>query len=63
MTDRRYTDDDVAAIFRAAAEGSDPGTVPSGQAGGLTLPDLHAIAREVGIAPEASPRRRSPSPR
>jgi hypothetical protein len=53
MTDRRYTDDEVAAIFRAAAEGSDSGTVPSGQAGGLTLPDLQAIAREVGIAPEA----------
>ena len=53
MTDRHYTDDEVAAIFRVAAEGSASSAPPSGSAGGLTLRDLQGIAREVGIAPDA----------
>lgn len=53
MTDRHYTDDEVAAIFRVAAEGSASNAPPSGSAGGLTLRDLQSIAREVGIAPDA----------
>jgi hypothetical protein len=59
MTDRRYDDDEVAEIFRAAAEGSEgaEGSESHALAGrsatGLTLSDLQAIAREVGIAPDA----------
>jgi hypothetical protein len=53
MTDRHYTDDEVAAIFRVAAEGSESRALPSGHADGLTLRDLQSIAREVGIAPDA----------
>ena len=53
MTERRYSDEEVAAIFGAAAE--IPGTLPphSSSEQGLTLTDLQAIGREVGIAPEA----------
>ena len=53
MTDRHYTDDEVAEIFRVAAEGSASTAPPSGSAGGLTLRDLQSIARDVGIAPDA----------
>lgn len=53
MAERRYNDKEMAAIFRAAAEGpqSPQRDVPSDE--GLTLPELQAIGREVGIAPEA----------
>ena len=54
MAERRYNDTEIAAIFRAATEGplahSQP-DVPHDE--GLTLPDLQAIGREVGIAPDA----------
>jgi hypothetical protein len=53
MTERRYNDDEVAEIFRAAAAGSESTAQPGGSAEGLTLRDLQAIAREVDIAPEA----------
>ena len=53
MTERHYTDDEVAAIFRVAAEGSESRTLPSSNADGLTLRDLQSIARDVGIAPDA----------
>jgi len=53
MPDRHYNEDEVAAIFRAAAEGSDSRTLPGGRADGLTLDDLQDIAREVGISPTA----------
>jgi hypothetical protein len=70
MTDeRRYEDDEVAAIFEAA---SAP-TAPSDDAppkNGLTLAELQAIGREVGIPPEriaqaaaVVDRRLSPIPR
>jgi len=54
MPDRRYNDREIAAIFRAATEGphqASPHEVPRDE--GLTLTDLQAIGREVGIAPEA----------
>ena len=53
MTERRYSDDEIAAIFRAAAES--PASLPPHQAAnhGLTLADLQANGREVGIAPDA----------
>ena len=53
MPDRHYNEDEVAAIFRAAAEGSESRTLPGGRADGLTLHDLQDIAREVGISPTA----------
>lgn len=70
MTDeRRYQDDEVAAIFEAAstpAAASDDAR----PANGLTLAELQAIGREVGIAPEriaqaaaALERRQPPIPR
>lgn len=53
MTDRRYNDKEMAAIFRAATEGSQSPQreVPTEE--GLTLPELQAIGREVGISPAA----------
>ena len=51
--DRRYDDKEMAAIFRAAADGPQtaPTDVPRDE--GLTLPELQAIGREVGLAPDA----------
>jgi hypothetical protein len=54
MAERRYNDTEIAAIFRAATEGpvaSPSPDVPRDE--GLTLSDLQAIGREVGIAPDA----------
>jgi hypothetical protein len=53
MSDRRYDDEEVAAIFRSAAEGL-PALRPtaSGEQG-LTLSDLQSIGREVGISSDA----------
>jgi hypothetical protein len=54
MTDRRFNDEEVAAIFAKATEEKDnsPGQrrLPSNE--GLTLAELQAIGREAGIAPE-----------
>jgi hypothetical protein len=49
--ERRYREDEVAAIFEEAAA---PAVARRGAhaAEGLTLADLQAIGREVGIAPE-----------
>jgi len=53
MADRRYNDAEIAAIFRGATEGpaGPQPEVPRDE--GLTLADLQAIGREVGIAPDA----------
>jgi hypothetical protein len=49
MPTRRYDDREVAAIFRSAAEGpSSPEQQPSRDEG-LTLAELRAIGREVGL--------------
>src|SRR5258705_4298005 len=53
MPERHYSDDEVAAIFRVAAEGAESQTVAGDHADGLTLRDLEGIAREVGISPLA----------
>src|SRR5262245_6696270 len=52
-TTRRYSDKEAAAIFRAATESTDSSQreVPSNE--GLTLADLQAIGRDVGIPPDA----------
>jgi hypothetical protein len=51
---RRYDDKEMAAIFRAAADGPQqtaPNDVPRDE--GLTLAELQSIGREVGLAPDA----------
>jgi hypothetical protein len=53
MADRRYNDEEIAAIFRAASEGPALPTRDVSREEGLTLTDLQAIGREVGLAPEA----------
>jgi hypothetical protein len=52
MTDRRFNEDEVAAIFRQATEAQSPGQrqLPSGE--GLTLAEVQEIGRQVGISPE-----------
>lgn len=53
MAGRRYDDKEIAAIFRAAADGPEPRRREVPREEGLTLAELQAIGREVGIAPEA----------
>jgi len=53
MTDRRYNDEEVAAIFLRAAEGPQSLPLTLSRDEGLTLADLPEIGREVGIPPEA----------
>jgi hypothetical protein len=52
MSERRYDDDEVAAIFRAAAEDRQLPAGSSSGDDGLTLAELEAIGREVGISPD-----------
>ena len=53
MTDRRYNDEEVAAIFLTAAEGPQAPPHHVARNDGLTLTDLQEIGREVGIPPDA----------
>ena len=53
MSDRRYNDKEITAIFRAATEGPQPPLREVPREEGLTLVDLQAIGREVGISPDA----------
>ena len=51
--ERTYREDEVAEIFEAAtAERPRPGSSALSPAEGLTLAELQAIGREVGLAPE-----------
>jgi hypothetical protein len=53
MTDeRRYGDDEVAAIFEAAANERGPRGRALTSTRGMSLPELQAIGGEVGITPE-----------
>lgn len=52
MTDRRYSDEEVAAIFAKAVEAEAPQIEPAVRTGGLSLADLQDIGRDVGIAPD-----------
>jgi len=53
MAERQYDDEEVAAIFKRAAE-SEHSVLPAPAEGqGLTLAALQDIGREVGIPPEA----------
>src|SRR5262245_44013692 len=53
MPDRRYNENEMAAIFRAAAEGPQPAERDVPRAEGMSLVELQSIGREVGISPEA----------
>jgi hypothetical protein len=53
MSDRRYDDEEVAAIFLTAAENPQAAPLQAPRNEGLTLADLQDIGREVGIPPEA----------
>jgi hypothetical protein len=52
MTERRFNEEEVAAIFERATEAQQTQRrqLPSGE--GMTVGDLQAIGREVGISPE-----------
>ena len=50
MSERRFTDEEVALILREASEVQEQGRGTSA-AGGLTLPQLKEIAAEVGLDP------------
>jgi len=54
MTERRYADSEVSAIFRDAATETQRRVAPIGSAQeGLTLSELQSIGREVGLTPDA----------
>ena len=53
MSDRRYDDEETAAIFLTAAENPQAAPPHAPRNEGLTLADLQDIGREVGIPPEA----------
>ena len=52
MTDRRFSDDEVAEIFRRATEASQSAANALPSSEGLTLVELQDIGRQVGLAPE-----------
>jgi hypothetical protein len=52
MPERRYTDEEVASIFREAAEGQRSATLQRTDSDGLTLAELQSIGRDVGLAPD-----------
>lgn len=53
MTDRRFNDDEVAAIFERATEARTADRPHASSSEGMTLTQLQDIGREVGIAPDA----------
>lgn len=53
MPDRRYDDEETAAIFRLAAEEEAAPPRALARQDGRTLAELQSIGREVGLAPEA----------
>lgn len=52
MTDRRFNEAEVAAIFERATEAQQTSQPQLPAAEGMTLTELQAIGREVGISPE-----------
>jgi hypothetical protein len=53
MNERRYSEDEVAAIFASAADAQEISRRPVDTGTGMTLSELQEIGREVGISPEA----------
>ena len=52
MTDRRYSEEEVAKIFERAAEAQQSGRRQLASGDGMTLAELQEIGREVGIPAE-----------
>ena len=53
MSERQYSDDEVASIFEQASKTEHPARPAAREGGGLTLAALQDIGREVGISPES----------
>lgn len=53
MSERQYTDEEMAAIFARASETERTALPASAEGKGLTLAALQDIGREVGISPES----------
>ncbi|MEO8636409.1 MAG: hypothetical protein ABI587_14135 [Gemmatimonadales bacterium] len=55
MTERRYSEEEIAGIFRSAAEYPEPALAETADTltAGLTLAQLQAIGHEVGLQPAA----------
>jgi hypothetical protein len=53
MTERRYSEEEVTAIFERAAEAQQTTRRQVASGEGMTLADLQEIGREVGIPPES----------
>jgi hypothetical protein len=53
MTERRYSEEEVAAIFTTATDAREVGRRALGTGSGMTLAELQEIGREVGIPAEA----------
>ena len=53
MTERRYSDEEVDAIFTRASEVEHDAPQRLQSAEGRTLAELQAIGREAGLSPEA----------
>lgn len=52
MADRRYSDDEISAIFRRATEVQQRAPQQLPQSEGMSLTELQSIGREAGISPE-----------
>jgi hypothetical protein len=52
MSERRYSEQEIAEIFERATEAQKVGSRPSSPGEGLTLAELQDIGRDVGLAPE-----------
>jgi hypothetical protein len=52
MSERRYSDEEIAAIFARATEEKQERPRQRGPGDGMTLSELQEIGREVGIEPE-----------
>lgn len=53
MSERQYSDDEVAAIFEQASKTEHPALPTPAEGRGMTLAALQDIGREVGISPES----------
>jgi hypothetical protein len=53
MTERQYTDEEIATIFELASQTEHTGLPAAAEGKGMTLAALQDIGREVGISPES----------
>jgi hypothetical protein len=52
MTERRYSAEEVSAIFEQAAQAEQSGRLPAGRSQGMTLAEVQAVGAEAGIPTE-----------